>query len=296
MKGLIKVLKFISNHPISGRSKLQSILRFTWWQFRCMLTDKDYHHQFTEHSKLIVSKGMTGATGNLYCGLHEYKEMMFLLHYLRKNETFVDIGANIGSFTLLASAEIVAKSYSIEPVSSTFQQLSKNILLNKISDLCILKNIGLASQKGELFFSNGDDSSMNHVLLNNEESNNSSKVIVDTLDSILINSIPTLLKIDVEGFELEVLKGASKTLSNPELKAIIIELNRSGSIYGYSDAEIDMMLKDLGFESYTYEPFQRSLMKAMLHDFDNLIYIRDFDIVSNKLKSATKVKILNLEI
>jgi hypothetical protein len=79
--GLYKIFKFITNHPISGKSKFTSLFRFVWWQFRCLVTSDDYHHLFTEHSKLIISKGMTGATGNLYCGLHEYKEMLFLLHY-----------------------------------------------------------------------------------------------------------------------------------------------------------------------------------------------------------------------
>ena len=63
---------------------------------------------------------MTGATGNIYTGLHEFEDMMFLLHLLRPGDIFVDAGANIGSYTVLASAVVGAKSISFEPVPPLF--------------------------------------------------------------------------------------------------------------------------------------------------------------------------------
>lgn len=294
--GLIKILLFIINHPISSHSKIRSLVRFFWWQVRSIFTKEIYVHQFTEHSKLLMTKGMTGATGNLYCGLHEYKEMLFLLHYLRENEIFVDAGANIGSYSILASAEIGATSYSFEPVEETFNQFQQNINVNNISSKVNCFQIGLASKPGELIFTDEQDSSMNHVLTSNNSSKNAKRVEVSTLDSILKNYSPSLLKIDVEGFELEVLNGALETLNKQSLKAIIIELNGSGKNYGFSDEEINSKLLSLGFNSYTYNPFERKLIAARLNDFDNLIFIRDIEFVESKLVSAPKVKILNLEI
>lgn len=294
--GLIKILLFIIRHPISSHSKTRSLYRFFWWQIRSLFTKKVYVHQFTKHSKLQMEKGMTAATGNLYCGLHEYKEMLFLLHYLRKDEIFVDAGANIGSYSILASAEIGATSYSFEPVEETFNQFQKNINVNSISSKVNSFQIGLASKPGELIFSDEQDSSMNHVLTSINSSKNAKRVEVSTLDSILKNFSPTLLKIDVEGFELEVLNGALETLNKHSLKAIIIELNGSGKNYGFSDEEINSKLLSLGFNSYTYNPFERKLISASLNDFDNLIFIRDIEFVEGKLVSAPKVKILNLEI
>ena len=46
---------------------------------------------------------MTGATGNIYCGLYEFLDMAFLLHFLRNGDLFGDIGSNIGSYTVLAT-------------------------------------------------------------------------------------------------------------------------------------------------------------------------------------------------
>ncbi len=294
--GLLKIIYFITNHPISSHSKIRSVFRFFWWQMRAVFTKKIYVHQFTEHSKLLMVKGMTGATGNLYCGLHEYKEMLFLLHYLRKGELFIDAGANIGSYSILASAEIGAISYSFEPVEHTYNQFQQNISVNNITTKVNSYNLGLASKAGELFFSDEQDSSMNHVLDSNNLSTNSKRVEVSTLDSVLSNVSPSLLKIDVEGFELEVLNGANETLNNNSLKAIIIELNGTGENYGYKDEDINQKLLSLGFESYTYNPFERKLIPAKLTDFDNLIYVRDKDFVDYKLSISPKFKILNLDI
>jgi thymidylate synthase len=63
---------------------------------------------------------MTGATGNIYAGLHEFEDMAFLLHLLRSEDMFADVGSNIGSYTILASGVVGAKSVAFEPVPSTY--------------------------------------------------------------------------------------------------------------------------------------------------------------------------------
>ena len=57
---------------------------------------------------------MTGATGNIYAGLHEFVDMAFCLHLLRSGDLFVDVGANIGSYTVLASKVAGANSVTLE--------------------------------------------------------------------------------------------------------------------------------------------------------------------------------------
>jgi FkbM family methyltransferase len=296
MKALIKVIKFIIQHPISSKSKISSLIRFFWWQLRCLVTDKAYVYTFSPNAKLILRKGMTGATGNLYCGLHEYAEMLFLLHYLRKEDVFVDVGANIGSYTLLASAEIGAKSFSFEPVPSTFKQLKDNIEINKLNTKATIFNIGLASKKGSLLFSIGSDSSMNHVQIQNVNAGESISVEIDTMNARLKNVQANLLKIDVEGFEQEVLMGATNILESTTLNAIIIELNSSGLNYGYSDEQINSLLEGYGFYPFTYQPFLRELTSVKYTDHSNIIYIRDLSFVEKRVKAANKIKILNLEI
>src|SRR5690606_29639488 len=131
-------------------------------------------------AKLIIKKGMTGATGNLYCGLHEFKDMAFLLHFLREEDTFVDIEANVGSYTLLASAHVGAQSLSFEPLPKTFKFLNQNVELNELSKKVRTYNMALADKVGKLSFTSELDT-MNHIAT--ESDKNVIEVEVSTLDT-----------------------------------------------------------------------------------------------------------------
>ena len=102
---------------------------------------------------------------------------------------------------------------------------------------------------------------------------------------------------DVERGETEVLLGGKNTLNNPDLKAVIIELNGSGARYGYKDADIHAMFITAGFRPYAYEPFTRQLTELNAYsDESNTIYIRDVDFVKNRIRVSDAFKVLGLEI
>jgi FkbM family methyltransferase len=221
----------------------------------------------------------------------EYEEMGFLLHLLRHDDLFIDIGANIGTYTILASSEIKARTITIEPVPSTFNYLINNILINKIQDKVEALNVALGSMKGKLKFTKAFDT-VNHVATENET--NTIEVEVKTLDEILFNlHNPILLKIDVEGFETEVLNGAEKTLANNTLKVIIIELNGSGQRYGYDEVQIHEKLITFGFKPFKYNPTTRVLHKLDKFGSNNTIYLRDKAFIEDRVKNSRKIKIGN---
>jgi len=87
---LFHVLKFIYTHPFNSNNKIGGILRFFKWQIGCLLNQYPIIYPYTGNSKIIIWKGLAGATGNLYCGLMEYDEMAFLLHFLRPDDLFID--------------------------------------------------------------------------------------------------------------------------------------------------------------------------------------------------------------
>ncbi len=123
------------NHPLNSKSKIFAIVSFVFWQIKLRLI---YPNEmvvfFTNKSKYIVQKGRTGLTGKLYCGLHEFEDMMFLLHFLRSEDQFFDIGANVGSYSILANSHVGANTISFEPLPATVELLKNNKAINGNND------------------------------------------------------------------------------------------------------------------------------------------------------------------
>lgn len=285
---LLRTLKFIYNHPFNSQNKIGGVLRFVKWQVSSRLSPYPIVYPYTENSKIIMWRGLAGATGNLYCGLLEFDDMGFLLHFLRDTDLFIDIGANIGTYTILASGEVGANTIAIEPIPSTFKNLNENISVNQIHEKVNALNIGLGAKEGVIKFTQSLDA-VNHVATEDEK--DTIDVQVDTLDKVISKQTPVLLKIDVEGFETEVLNGAQSMLQSEKLKAIIIELNGSGNRYGYDENLIHSNLINLGFQPYNYNPKERTLKQLSSYGNHNTIYIRDIEFVKQRVESARKIKI-----
>ena len=215
VRDLINTLKFILDHPVTRNHKWAAFRRFAGWQIQSRTFRRPVVYPFIENSKLIIEGGMTGATGNIYTGLHEFEDMMFLLHFLRPEDVFADVGANIGSYTILSSAVAGAKTVAFEPVPSTFLRLKNNVAVNNVEALVQLYNAGVGKEKGELNFTSGFDT-MNHVVTGDLDGvSDTIRVKILKLDDLLTDNIPSLIKIDTEGFEMSVLEGATSTLAHP---------------------------------------------------------------------------------
>ncbi len=295
LKNIRDLIKYINNHPLAGKHRLRAYFKFVKWQLSQTINAKERKVAFTENTSLLVKKGMTGATGNIYLGLHEFNDMGFLLHFLQPQDVFFDIGANIGSYSILASGHCKATTFCFEPIPSTYNALQKNIVVNNIEHLVIAKNIGIGDKETELTFTKSMDT-VNHVLSESDTVVNieTIKVKVITADSLLSEiDCPALVKIDVEGFETSVLNGMTSILNNQTLKAIIIELNGCGLRYGFDDMTIHNKLLELNFNAYSYNPFTREIAQQEKYGEFNTIYLKDILFVKDRLASAKKVNIFS---
>ena len=289
---LLRTLNFITNHPLNRTRKVAAIADFMKWQIGSRLVPGQIVHNWVDGSRFIVRAGDNGLTGNIYCGLHEFPDMAYLLHSLSAADLFADIGSNVGAYTLLACAVRGASGYCFEPVPETYKRLMDNIRLNDLCGRVTAMNIGLADKEGELAFTTGENC-MNHVVAEGESPGEVIKVKVRTLDEVLGGQSPAMLKIDVEGFESLVLKGADKTLQNPTLHSVIMELNGSGTRYGFSEDAIVATMKEYGFETFEYEPFSKKLtsMNGGRHATENTLFIRDVNRARTRVKNAKPVTI-----
>jgi hypothetical protein len=117
---LFRTFAFIFNHPLTRQHRFSAFIRWLRWQLGSRIVSGSVVVRFVDNTKLVVDPGMTGATGNIYCGLHEAHDMAFVLHFLRKDDLFLDVGANIGSYTVLASGVVGAETICFEPVPTSF--------------------------------------------------------------------------------------------------------------------------------------------------------------------------------
>ena len=123
---------------------------------------------------------------------------------------------------------------------------------------------------------------------------------MQTLDAVLAGRQPRVIKMDVEGFELPVIRGAHKTLSADASMAVIIELNGSGQRYGFDDEVVRQSMIDHGFFPVRYDPWTRDLAELSRPNMEsgNAIYVtkKSLEDIRQCLKTAPPIRVKGWEI
>lgn len=159
------------------------------------------------------------------------------LNNIEPDAIFLDIGANVGMYTIYAAKVRGANVYAFEPEAQNYALLNQNIYQNKLSERVVAYCAAVSDVDGltKLFLSKFETGSSCHSLGENvgfdlkpRESEYTQGAISFTIDGLIKNGLipmPNYIKIDVDGFEHKVLSGAIETLKSPNLKSIIVELN-----------------------------------------------------------------------
>jgi FkbM family methyltransferase len=207
------------------------------------------------------------------------------LRKLIQNDFIIyDIGANIGYYTVLFSQlSIKGKIIAFEPDSFNYEYLKKNKKLNDLSNVSLIFN-GISSTISELLFykdiNTGRTSSVEQDAWH-PNATKIQKVIISTttLDKVCETyGKPNLIKCDVEGHEVEVLKGAEKVLSyNPILMIEVKDSNRK---------EVTQILSYYHYDFFNAEiPLVHSTIPSIKIDFPNVLCIKKgftLDILNDK--------------
>lgn len=259
------------------------------WQLVARLSSKARAFSWVDEAQLLARRGMTGSTGNLYVGLHEYSEMALVIHALGPGDLFVDVGANVGSYTVLASKVAGARTIAFEPVPESRNVLEANLALNDLRSVVDVRASAVGDLSGSVRFTRRLDT-VNHVA-STQEFIETLEVPIVRLDDSLAGLSPTMIKVDVEGFELQVLRGSSRMLADSHLLAMIVELNGSGARYGSSDEAVHNLLVSHGFFAVTYNPVARKVHLLQPHFGGNVIYVRDREEISRRVQRALARKV-----
>lgn len=294
--GPFATFRFLLQHPLTRRSPVAAAARYLRWQIGSRILAGSVAVDFVNDARLLVRPGMTGATGNVYAGLHEFEDMAFLLHALRAEDLFVDVGANVGTYSVLAAKVVGARVVAFEPIPAAQAALRDNLALNAIESHVELRRSCAGAEAGEVRMTSELDT-INHVVASTGGAAFATiSVPVETLDRVL-HAAPFLLKLDVEGYEREVLRGAGATLASPRLHAVIMEINAFGARYARSDAELLSIMDSNGFEHCSYHPRERRLELATAPvSGGNALFVRDRALVQGRVASAPPFRVLNQSI
>jgi FkbM family methyltransferase len=195
---------------------------------------------------------------------------LMLKKFNQKNiDTFIDIGANIGYYTLLFARKNI-KTYSFEPNLENYDILSKNLKINNFNN-SIIYNLGLSDSIGELKFyyskEKSGHGSFNKNIVKKQNLNLCKKIKVDKLDNINIEGENIMLKIDIEGFELNAINGMLKLLDSTKIKVFCIEISRK--FYGIEiEKKIINLLKKYFTKLYIVQLKKRLLKIPHLSQYD----------------------------
>lgn len=190
---------------------------------------------------------------------HEYTEKElsdFLSRYLKKESTFFDIGANSGYFSILASNIIIKGTiHAFEPVPKTYDIFLKTVKLNRIKNIFI-NNVCVGSKDKIIDFyiaSNSDVSSMQKTSFHSKSKKVKCKMITlkKYCEEKKINKID-LMKIDVEGNELDILSAAKDILIKYKPALIVEFSNQTAEAFGYHPNKTYDFLAKLGYNIFSY--------------------------------------------
>ncbi|RMF24139.1 MAG: FkbM family methyltransferase [Cyanobacteria bacterium J083] len=288
-------LKRFWQSPTVQQNLLKALLKRLWWRIRWRIKHKPLLLSLGENLKITIPKTGSGAA-IFYQGFSEPETADFLLHFLKPGMVFVDVGAHIGEYTLLAAQTVsfAGEVHSFEPLPTIYPILQQNIALNSLTNV-VLHQIAVSDYDGEIEFE-----------VSSEPATSSIRKLATSTDKrqfITVNSLKLdtywsdqsrkidLIKVDVEGAEKLVFHGSGQLLTLPitEAPTCIFEYAPANyARFGYAPQDILTLFKERGYEVYQY--LGAGKIKSLnpsdpLPDIVNAIATKDLNHLLTHLKS-----------
>lgn len=215
-------------------------------------------------------------SGALTFGTYEISETEIFKSCLKPGMTVVDVGANIGYYTVMAALAIGNNGHVIayEPAPENFSFLKSNISLNKLSNVIAVQK-ALSDHSGIETLYLTENNKGTHSFANNRKVKKSITVPTDTLDNSL-EKMGTehvdIIKMDVEGAEPMVISGMDKTLSqNPDVIIFMEFYPLAITRLGHKPIDLLDKLSRRGFHIWIIDENKKSPVRLGAADFDPFI-------------------------
>lgn len=234
----------------------------------------------------------------LFEGNFEREEIWFIKRFLRPDESFLDIGANIGYHSLIAANQLkagIGKVYAFEPTPLTFDWLVENIGINGFKNV-IAYDKAMSSERGKFLFNQYNDGKDAYNSFGNVMKRSPKTVVevetttIDQFMESIGNESRTisLIKIDVEGWEFPVLKGGMESLGKKDAPTLMVEFTDDNARNaGFNCQKVYDIGRELG---YTWLEVQgqelRPSPKKSYYEYSNLYATKDVEALKWRLSEA----------
>lgn len=268
-------------HPGNRGRRVRALSRLVGWQLWERVTRRPWIVGLADARRLTCEPHSTSASGVLYFGLPDWAEMNLILDFLRPGDVFVDVGANVGVYSLLASVVPGVEVWAFEPSSDTAPKARANVGLNGLNDRIRVVQAAVGSEPGRALLSVGLGTV--NSLVERADDTNVEEVSLVTLDTYLSPSDRMevrILKIDVEGAELDVLRGAQELIDSAR-PIVIAEANDVQGLAAWLSAR--------GYRPFTYAPERRELREVewLALPTGNIVAVADLDLARRRVRSVT---------
>jgi FkbM family methyltransferase len=227
--------------------------------------------------------------------IFEIDELAFVDKYLEEGDVFIDIGSNIGLFTILAAKKVGVngKVLSFEPCSKTYKRLLQNIELNNFTNIIdpIQHAVSDISGETELKLADGGYDAWNSLAMPSAGVNyNIERIktisIQDLENQFSFISKAKLIKIDVEGWEMNVLKGGQEFFANADSPDLMVEFTEENAKNaGYTCKQLYSYLENLGYRIYKYDSINNKFLSY--NSSNEFVYVNLF--ATKNISRARKI-------
>ena len=253
MKTILNVVKYIWTHPANRGRQFSSIYHSIKWQIRKRLISGYVDIKVFDTLRLRCYPDSPSASLVIYCNEYpDYHEMHFMRRYLRPGDAVLDIGANIGVYSLLAASCVGVSGHIVafEPGLKAYQRLMENISLNQLNNITV-HACAVGDQSGYIDFL-ADCDTTSRIRSKVDFDIPTIKVPVLRLDDV-IKLDCALGKMDIEGAEPIALQGAQKLLKKANPPIWLLELNGSLRAFNFSEEVFVAWLTSQGYDICLYD-------------------------------------------
>ena len=290
LAGRAAVLQSVWSHPLNRGSRMRAVGDYLLWNAVKFTMEAQHVLRLTQDLEIILGRKENYGSAVYAHNLSDYHEMLFLAHMLRSEDEFLDVGSNAGMYSIWVTGVTGARSIAFEPVPDTYSLLIKNIRLNDLVGHVTAHQMAAGDEIGTISMT-ASQGGLDHVITD-PTITEVVTVPINRVDSVCAASAPVAMKLDVEGYEMQALRGAEGVLKNSSLKAVVIELQDwTLNKFGTSEREVREFLRSFGFLPHVYDPETRSLTAAGNKNALNEIFIRDDKWVRTRLASGPIIKI-----